>query len=148
MPRSRVGIFRNERTRYTPLDPKLMFWCVSYYLGAVDAKINTLESEGKCSPSTESRPSVPVNLTWNWQGKKQNQIRERIGWDFECLSDKRIGKLCRYRKRQKDIKCKRVVKEHVGRISRCTKRRNWLWAADFTCITRSKLWMYNLDDVS
>ena len=29
----------------------------------VDAKINTLESEGKCSPSTESEPSVPVNLT-------------------------------------------------------------------------------------
>ena len=23
---SRVGIFRNERTRSTPLDPKLMFW--------------------------------------------------------------------------------------------------------------------------
>ena len=33
VPRSRVGIFRNERTRSTPLDPKLMFWCVSYYLG-------------------------------------------------------------------------------------------------------------------
>ena len=28
MPRSRVGIFRNQRMRYTPLDPKLMFWCV------------------------------------------------------------------------------------------------------------------------
>jgi hypothetical protein len=26
---SRVGIFRNERTRSTPLDPKLMFWAVS-----------------------------------------------------------------------------------------------------------------------
>jgi hypothetical protein len=26
--RSRVGIFRNERTRSTPLDPKLIFWCV------------------------------------------------------------------------------------------------------------------------
>ena len=25
MPRSRVGIFRNELTRTTPLDPKLMF---------------------------------------------------------------------------------------------------------------------------
>ena len=25
MPRSRVEIFRNERTRSTPLDPKLMF---------------------------------------------------------------------------------------------------------------------------
>ena len=26
--------FRNECTRSTPLDPKLMFWCVPYYLGA------------------------------------------------------------------------------------------------------------------
>ena len=34
VPRSRVGIFRNEHTRSTPLDPKLPFWCVSYYLGA------------------------------------------------------------------------------------------------------------------
>ena len=33
-PRSRVGIFRNEHIRSTPLDPKLMFWCVLYYLGA------------------------------------------------------------------------------------------------------------------
>jgi len=34
VPRSRVGIFCNERTRSTLLDPKLMFWCVSFYLGA------------------------------------------------------------------------------------------------------------------
>jgi len=34
MPRSRIGIFRNESTRSDPLDPKLMFWCISYYLGA------------------------------------------------------------------------------------------------------------------
>ena len=33
VPRSRVGIFHKEHTRSTPLDPKLMFWCVSYYLG-------------------------------------------------------------------------------------------------------------------
>jgi hypothetical protein len=25
---SRIGIFRNERTRSTPFDPKLMFWGV------------------------------------------------------------------------------------------------------------------------
>ena len=31
---SGLGIFHNERTRSTPLDPKLTFWCVSYYLGA------------------------------------------------------------------------------------------------------------------
>ena len=30
VPGSRIGIFHNERTRSTPLDPKLMFWCVSY----------------------------------------------------------------------------------------------------------------------
>ena len=34
VPRSRVGIFCNERTRSTPLDPQLMVWCVLYYLGA------------------------------------------------------------------------------------------------------------------
>ena len=35
VPRSRVRIFHNERTRSTPLDPKLTIWCVSYYLGAL-----------------------------------------------------------------------------------------------------------------
>ena len=36
VPRSRVGIFRNERIRSTPLHLKLTFWCVSYYLGAFE----------------------------------------------------------------------------------------------------------------
>jgi len=35
VPRSRVGTFRNKCTPSTPLDPKLKFWCVSYYLGAL-----------------------------------------------------------------------------------------------------------------
>src|SRR6185369_11029772 len=34
VPRSRVGIFRNERTLFALLDPKLMFCCILYYLGA------------------------------------------------------------------------------------------------------------------
>ena len=34
VPRSRIKFFRNERTRWTPLDPKLTFWCISSYLGA------------------------------------------------------------------------------------------------------------------
>ena len=33
VPRGRVGIFHNERTRSAPLDPKLTFRCVLYYLG-------------------------------------------------------------------------------------------------------------------
>ena len=32
--RSRIRLFRKERSRSTPLDPKLTFWCVWYYLGA------------------------------------------------------------------------------------------------------------------
>ena len=38
VPRSRVGIFRNERSRSIPVDPKLMFWCVLFYLGALRTK--------------------------------------------------------------------------------------------------------------
>ena len=34
VPRIRVRIFRNERTRCTPLDPKMKFYCISYHLGA------------------------------------------------------------------------------------------------------------------
>ena len=34
---SRVIIFRNEHTRLSPLGAKLMFWCISYYLGAFGA---------------------------------------------------------------------------------------------------------------
>ena len=34
VPRSRFGIFRNERTKSTPSVHKLTFWCVSYNLGA------------------------------------------------------------------------------------------------------------------
>ena len=30
VPRSRIGTFRNEHTRSTPLDAKLMFWCISH----------------------------------------------------------------------------------------------------------------------
>ena len=35
VPRSRVGIYRNERTRCIPVNPELMFSCVLYYLGAL-----------------------------------------------------------------------------------------------------------------
>ena len=34
VPRSRVGIFRNERTRSTPFDRKLMSWCTLHNSGA------------------------------------------------------------------------------------------------------------------
>ena len=35
VPRSRIGIFGSERTRSTPLDPKLMIWCVLVVVGCI-----------------------------------------------------------------------------------------------------------------
>ena len=47
VPRSGVGIFRNERTRSTPLEPKLMFWCISYNFCAFGTVWLTYETRCK-----------------------------------------------------------------------------------------------------
>ena len=53
VPRSRVGIFRNERTRSSPLDPKPMIWCVSYYL-TVWLPYETRCKTGRTSPKVRA----------------------------------------------------------------------------------------------
>ena len=58
VPRSRIGIFRNEGTRSTPLDPKLMFSCISNYLGAFGTV--WLRYETRCKMG---RPSAKVRAT-------------------------------------------------------------------------------------
>ena len=58
VPRGHVRIIRNERTRSTPLDRKLTFWCVSYYLGAFGAV--WLPYETRCETG---RPSAKVHAT-------------------------------------------------------------------------------------
>jgi len=58
VPRSRVGIFRNERTRSIPVDPKLMFWCVLFYLGAL--RTVWLRYETRCKTG---RTSAKVRAT-------------------------------------------------------------------------------------
>ena len=49
VPRSRVGIFHNERTRSTPLDHKLTFWCVSFHSGAFGTVWLPYELGAKCA---------------------------------------------------------------------------------------------------
>jgi len=46
VPRTRVGICRNERTRPYSLDPKLTFWCVSYCLGAFSQRTHPIHPVG------------------------------------------------------------------------------------------------------
>jgi hypothetical protein len=81
LPQSRVGIFRNGRTRSTPLDPKLTFWCISYYLcafvtvwlpyqtrcktGRSTAKVRATKSRRNFSHErTQSTPLDPKLTFW------------------------------------------------------------------------------------
>ena len=45
VPLRHIGIFRNERTRSTPLDPKLKYWFVSYCLGAINEEVRAMKSD-------------------------------------------------------------------------------------------------------
>ena len=47
VPQSCIGIFRKEHTRSTPLDPKLMFRCVSNCLGAFGTVSSPYETRFK-----------------------------------------------------------------------------------------------------
>ena len=64
VPRSRVGIFRNERTRSTPLYPKLMFWGVSYYLCAFGTVWLPYETRCKTDRTT-AKVRAPMSR-WNF----------------------------------------------------------------------------------
>ena len=80
VPRTCVKIFHNERTQSTPLDPELMFWCVSYYLGAfgtvwlpyetrcktgrTSAKIRATKSRRYISQRTHPTPPLDPKLTF------------------------------------------------------------------------------------
>ena len=81
MPRSRFGIFCNERTRSTPLDPKLTFWCVHtiwVHSGPFDClmKLGAQQAEVVrkfvprsrigifCNKRTRSTPLDPILTFW------------------------------------------------------------------------------------
>ena len=63
VPRSRVRIFLNERTRSTPLYPKLIFWGVSYYLcafGTVWLPYETRCKTGRASAKVRATSRVRI----------------------------------------------------------------------------------------
>jgi len=84
LPRSRVGIFRNERTRSAPLDHNLTFWCVLFYLGSFGTV--WLPYETRCKTG---RTSTKVRATKS----RQNFSHERTQYTpldpkltFWCIS--------------------------------------------------------------
>ena len=66
VPRSRIRIFHNERTRSTPYDPKVMFWFISYPLGAFATIRLPYETRGKTG-----RTSAKVRATKSRQNFSQ-----------------------------------------------------------------------------
>jgi hypothetical protein len=64
VPRSRVGIFHNERAHCTPLDPKLMFWCVLYQLGTFETI--WLPYESRCETGRTSAKVRPTKSRRNF----------------------------------------------------------------------------------
>src|SRR6185503_4937072 len=63
VPRSCVGIFRNERTRSIAVDPKLMVWCVLFYLGAF--RTVWLPYETRCKTGRTSAKVRATKSRWN-----------------------------------------------------------------------------------
>ena len=68
VPRSRVEIFRNERTGSIPLDPKQMFWCVSYYFGAFGTVWFPYET--RCKTGRTSAKVRATKSRWNFSQRK------------------------------------------------------------------------------
>ena len=84
VPRSRFGIFCNEFTRSTPLDPKLMFWCVSYYLGEFGTVWLRYETRCKMGrPRAKVRPRSHIGIFRN-EGTRSTPLDPKLM--FQCVS--------------------------------------------------------------
>ena len=81
VPRSHVRIIRNERTLSTPLDSKLMFWCVSFYSGAFGTV--WLPYEIRCKMGRTSAKVRATESRWNFSQQTHpvhpRFIRKQIG---------------------------------------------------------------------
>ena len=64
VPLSRIGIFCNERTRSTPLDPKLKYWFVSNCLCALGTV--WLPYETRCKTGRTSAKVCATKSLWNF----------------------------------------------------------------------------------
>ena len=73
VPRCLVTISRNERSRSAPLDPKLMFWCVCFRLGAYETFL--LLHETRCEMVQPSAINAKVRATKSRQNFSKRALR-------------------------------------------------------------------------
>ena len=83
VPLTCVKIFRNERTRSTPLDPKLMFWCVSYYLGAF--RTVWLPYESRCKTGRTSAKVRATKSCRNFWKNAPDPPHWNLNWKFSAF---------------------------------------------------------------
>ena len=117
VPRSRVGIFRNERTRSTPLDPKLTFWCISYYLcafktiwfpykswcktGRTSAKVRATKSRRTFrNERTQSTPLYPKLTFWCVSFYLGAFRTVSLPYETWCKTGRTSAKICATKSRQ------------------------------------------------
>ena len=84
VPQSRVVISRDTRTRSTPLDPKLMFLCVSYYFGAFGTV--WLPYENRCKTGRASAKVRATKLRRNFSKKRTQSSPLDPKLTFYCVS--------------------------------------------------------------
>ena len=84
VPRSRIRIFHNERTQSTPLDPKLTFSCISYYLCAFGTVWLPYETRCKTGRTSAKFRATTSRRTFH------NERTRSTPWDptltFWCIS--------------------------------------------------------------
>ena len=78
VPRCRVRIFRNERTRSTPFGLKLMFWCISYHLGASRTIWLCYETRCKIVPSSAKVRATKSRLNFSQRTHPIHPIGPKI----------------------------------------------------------------------
>ena len=121
--RGLVRIFRKEHSRSTPLDPKLIFWCVSFRLAAFGTVL--LSHETRCKWANlvqlmqEFVPKSLVRISRN-RRTRSTQLNPKIR--FSCVSFHlgAFGTIMLLRKL--DAKCAKLVQLMQKFMPRCLVR--------------------------
>ena len=87
VPRCLVRIFRNEHSRSIPLESKLMFWCVSFHLGALEPFRYCTKLAAKRTKLVQlMQKFVPRGLVSNFYNERPRSIPLDPKLMFWCVS--------------------------------------------------------------